>query len=86
MSNINTVAAVLANTTKTEFICLEQFAWLIDNAGDERSAIRLAVLWRWANEMTHFQLIANQSGEPVPYYQRGETLRVLYPQTDTEVA
>ena len=65
---------------------LSQFAWLIDNAGDDRSATRLRVLWNWADEMADFQRLANRKGEPVEYRQRGETLRVLFPQTAQEAA
>ena len=86
MSNINTVAAAIANTTVAEIMHLEQFAWLIDNAGDDRSALRLAVLWNWAREMVHFQNEANRTGQPVEYFQRGRTLRVLHPQADGEAA
>lgn len=86
MSNINTLAAAMANTTEAEIMHLEQFAWLIDNAGDVRHSVRLAVLWNWAREMAQFQNIANRTGKPVEYFQRGETLRILYPQTDREAA
>lgn len=58
---------------------LEQFAWLIDNAGEDRSPIRLDILWQWAEEMAYFQVQANRTGQAVEYVQRGKVLRVLHP-------
>jgi hypothetical protein len=85
MSNISTIAATPANP-EVELGRLEQFAWLIDNAGDDRNIWRLKALWGWAGDMAHFQSVANTTGKPVEYIQRGETLRVLYPQKTQEAA
>lgn len=58
---------------------LSHFAWLIDNLYG-RELRRLEVLWEWAGEMVHFQDVANRTGEPVKYFQRGKVLCVLHPQ------
>ncbi|MHA6644683.1 hypothetical protein ACX3P1_18705 [Mesorhizobium sp. A623] len=72
--------------TEVKLQRLEQFAWLIDNVDDDRSARRLEVLWDWAGEMVHFQSVANRTGKPIEYFQRGRTLRVLFPQAVQEAA
>lgn len=86
MSDHTSSFARLAILGEAELQHLEHFAWLIDNRGNDRSARRLEVLWHWAGEMVDFQAVANRTGEPVEYFQRGETLRVLYPQTVQEAA
>lgn len=65
---------------------LKQFAWLIDNVGDDRSEWRLEVLWAWAGEMAEFQDEANRTGAPVKYFQRGKVLRILQPETAQQAA
>ena len=87
MTNDNTTTHTLAATlTEPVLQRLEHFAWLIDNAGDDRSVWRLMALWGWAGEMVHFQSEADRTGKPVEYYQRGRTLRVLYPKTKSGAA
>lgn len=80
------VSPPAAMLTEMELQRLEHFAWLVDNCGDDRSAGRLEVLWDWAGEMVHFQMMANLTGRPVEYFQRGKALRVLLPQTVQEAA
>ncbi|MGB3536860.1 MAG: hypothetical protein WBA42_01740 [Mesorhizobium sp.] len=84
MTTGNTTAQASVATIINEHERLEQFAWLIDHAGNDRSADRLNVLWDWAKEMVQFQDVANRTGKPVEYYQRGRVLRVLYPQAARE--
>lgn len=64
---------------------LSHFAWLIDNL-DGREIGRLEVFWDWAGEMVHFQNVANRTGKPVEYFQRGRALRILLPQNEQEAA
>lgn len=86
MTTGNTTAQASVATIINELESLGQFAWLIDNAGNDRSVGRLNILWGWAKEMVHFQDVANRTGKPVEYFQRGRVLRILYPQAVQEIA
>lgn len=61
------------------------FALLLDNNEQPRIALRLAVLWGWADEMLYFQGEANRRGEPVEYIQRGQVVKVLHPEENDEI-
>ncbi len=61
MTNSNTATTTPATLgecypySAEDFMLLEQFAWLIENARGVKSPFRLTVLWGWAREMAHLQ-------------------------------